>query len=79
MRNKVLLAVFSLWLYPVANLCEPSPTIAKSLSGKNDYELVFSGAMSFDMPFGANQNQQSFLFSGAGISKLFKNKTATTF
>jgi hypothetical protein len=35
--------------------------------------------MSFDMPFGANQNQQSFLFSGAGISKLFQNKPATTF
>lgn len=62
----------------VAESSAPAPSVsANNFAGKSGFEVVFSGKMLFEAPFGENQNQQSFLFSGAGFSKLFqKNITA---
>ncbi len=49
------------------------PSKKPSLSSvKNGFEVVFSGKMLFEMPFGQNQKQQTFLFSGSGFQKLFQ-------
>lgn|GEM_PF-3706754 len=54
-------------------IAEDAPAKAPSLSSaKNGFEVVFSGKMMFEMPFGQNQKQQTFLFSGKGFQKLFQ-------
>lgn len=87
MRNKIFLAVFGFLLCPLishgtdssgADSSRTGITSPSSLSVKNGYELVFSGKMLFEMPFGENQKQQTFLFNGSGFSKLFQ-KTVTPF
>ena len=58
----------SLYTYAVV----AAPAKAPSLSSANGFEVIFGGKMVFEMPFGQNQRQQSFLFSGSGFQKLFQ-------
>ncbi len=71
------LAALCCLLYTCAVVAD-APAKAPSLSSvKNGFEVVFSGKIVFEMPFGQNQKQQTFLFSGEGFQKLFQTKSTT--
>ncbi len=66
------LAALFFSLYTCTAVADDAAKAPSLSSVKNGFEVVFSGKMMFEMPFGQNSHQQTFLFSGSGFQKLFQ-------